>query len=118
MKYASMLADKMRRHGAKAWLVNTGWTGGGYGVGRRMSLRRTRAIIDAIHSGELSGAETAPLPIFGLQVPAHCAGVPHEELQPAEAWGDDDAYMAALTRLARLFVASFRQYLDVSAGGG
>jgi phosphoenolpyruvate carboxykinase (ATP) len=71
MKYAAMLAERMQRHGTQAWLVNTGWTGGSYGVGRRISLRHTRAIIDAIHSGELGRAETVTLPMFGLQV---CGG--------------------------------------------
>lgn len=71
MKYAAMLADKMHRHGATAWLVNTGWTAGGYGVGHRMKLRHTRSIVDAIHSGELNAAETTTTPIFGLKV---CCG--------------------------------------------
>ncbi|KIZ05455.1 phosphoenolpyruvate carboxykinase (ATP) [Monoraphidium neglectum] len=112
MKYAAMLAERMSKHGTKAWLVNTGWTGGSYGVGRRMSLRKTRAIIDAIHSGELSRVETAALPLFGLQVPVSCHGVPHEELQPHKAWGNEDAYNSTLTHLARLFVNSFKQYLE------
>ena len=68
MKYAAMLAEKMQRHNATAWLVNTGWTAGGYGVGYRMKLRHTRSIVDAIHSGELKTAETTATPIFGLQV--------------------------------------------------
>ncbi|GBF98755.1 phosphoenolpyruvate carboxykinase [Raphidocelis subcapitata] len=112
MKYAAMLAERMERHGTRAWLVNTGWTGGSYGVGRRMSLRHTRAIIDAIHSGELGRTETVTLPIFGLQVPVKCTGVPHDELQPHEAWGDDESYNSTLTHLARLFVNSFKQYLE------
>ena len=68
MKYASMLADKMRQHGTKGWLVNTGWTGGSYGVGSRISLKYTRAIIDAIHSGVLDNVPFAEVPLFNLQV--------------------------------------------------
>lgn len=68
MKYASMLADKMALHGTKAWLVNTGWTGGSYGVGSRISLKYTRAIIDAIHSGVLDNVPFAEVPLFNLQV--------------------------------------------------
>ncbi|KAI8464701.1 MAG: phosphoenolpyruvate carboxykinase, splice variant [Monoraphidium minutum] len=112
MKYAAMLAERMQKHGTKAWLVNTGWTGGSYGVGRRMSLRHTRRIIDAIHSGELSRADTAVMPLFGLEVPTSCSGVPSDELQPHLAWGDEDAYGSTLTHLARLFVDSFKQYLE------
>jgi len=68
MKYASMLADKMKQHGTKGWLVNTGWTGGSYGVGSRISLKYTRAIIDAIHSGVLDNVAYAEVPLFNLQV--------------------------------------------------
>ncbi len=68
MKYAAMLAERMQQHGTHAWLVNTGYTGGKYGVGRRMSLKHTRAIIDAIHDGSLQDVEYATSPIFGLQV--------------------------------------------------
>jgi phosphoenolpyruvate carboxykinase (ATP) len=72
MKYASMLADKMTQHGTTAWLVNTGWTGGRYGTGRRISLKYTRAIIDAIHDGSLAAAEYVTTPIFNLQVGSVC----------------------------------------------
>lgn len=68
MKYASMLAEKMKEHGTKGWLVNTGWTGGSYGVGSRISLKYTRAIIDAIHSGVLDNVAYAEVPLFNLQV--------------------------------------------------
>ncbi|KAI8462671.1 MAG: phosphoenolpyruvate carboxykinase, splice variant [Monoraphidium minutum] len=111
MKYAAMLAERMSKHGTQAWLVNTGWTGGSYGVGRRMSLRHTRRIIDAIHSGELSRADTEVLPLFGLEVPKACHGVPSEEMQPHLAWSDGQAYNETLTHLTRLFVDSFKQYM-------
>ncbi|MCG8585462.1 MAG: phosphoenolpyruvate carboxykinase (ATP), partial [Pirellulales bacterium] len=83
-KYAHMLAEKMRKHKAQAWLVNTGWSGGAYGVGQRISLKYTRAIIDAIHSGELADAPTATDPIFGLEVPTQCPHVPRKILVPFE----------------------------------
>lgn len=78
MKYAAMLAERMEAHGTRAWLINTGWTGGGYGEGQRMSLKHTRSIVDAIHSGELEKAEYGTTSIFKLAVPKSCpgAGVP------------------------------------------
>ena len=75
-KYAELLAAKMQQHKANAWLVNTGWSGGAYGTGRRMKLKLTRAIINAIHSGELAAAKTAHDPVFGFAVPTACPGVP------------------------------------------
>ena len=83
-KYAELLAAKMQQHKANAWLVNTGWSGGAYGVGSRMKLKLTRAIINAIHSGELAQAETARDPVFGFAVPTACPGVPAEILDSAQ----------------------------------
>ena len=110
MKYAAMLADKLRTHGTATWLVNTGWTGGGYGVGERMPLKHTRAIVDAIHSGELAAAQYVTLPVFGLQVPTAVSGVPSGVLQPRETWPDAAAYDAALARLAGLFQENMAPY--------
>ena len=84
MKYAQLLADKMQQHQADAWLVNTGWTGGAYGIGSRIKLAYTRAIIDAIHSGQLAKAPTTTEPVFGLAIPTSCPGVPSEILNPEE----------------------------------
>ncbi|CAI7930737.1 unnamed protein product [Closterium sp. NIES-54] len=81
-KYATLLAERIKKHGSTAWLVNTGWTGGAYGVGHRMSIKHTRAIIDAIHDGSLAKAETVTTPVFNLLVPTTCANVPNECLQP------------------------------------
>ena len=86
MKYAQMLADKMQQHQASAWLINTGWTGGAYGSGSRIRLAYTRAIIDAIHSGQLAKAPTTTEPVFGLAVPTAVPGVPSEILIPADTW--------------------------------
>jgi phosphoenolpyruvate carboxykinase (ATP) len=109
-KYAELLAEKLRTHKAQTWLVNTGWTGGGYGVGRRMSIAHTRAIIDAIHDGSLTRAETVEDPIFGFQVPVDCNGVPAQILQPRNTWSDKAAYDATAKKLANFFVQNFKKY--------
>ncbi|OAE28034.1 hypothetical protein AXG93_2351s1120 [Marchantia polymorpha subsp. ruderalis] len=116
-KYASMLAEKMQKHGATAWLVNTGWSGGGYGVGSRMRLAYTRSIIDAIHDGSLLDAEYVDTPIFNLHVPKAVAGVPTEILQPQNSWKDKDAYNASLKKLAGLFQKNFKNFSDYEVGG-
>jgi phosphoenolpyruvate carboxykinase (ATP) len=102
-KYAELLRDKLARHSATTWLVNTGWSGGPYGVGRRIALKHTRAIVAAIHDGSLAQAETVTDPVFGLQVPTSCADVPREILQPRSSWGDPAAYDRTAGKLARLF---------------
>jgi len=111
-KYATMLADKLRRHGSAVWLVNTGWSGGAYGVGTRIKLAYSRAIIDAIHSGELIKAPTVKDPVFGFEVPTGCPGVPAEVLQPRTSWQDPGAYDRQAERLARLFHDNFAKYED------
>jgi phosphoenolpyruvate carboxykinase (ATP) len=122
MKYAGLLADKIRRHAARVWLVNTGWSGGAYGIGTRMKLPLTRAIVDAIHSGALRDAAVARDPVFGLDVVTACPGVPAQVLVPREAWSDAAAYEATARKLAGLFAANFAQYAsqvtaDVAAAG-
>jgi phosphoenolpyruvate carboxykinase (ATP) len=114
-KYASMLAEKMDKHGATAWLINTGWTAGSYGTGHRFKLRHTRAIVDAIHSGELSSAEYDTMPVFNLKVPKSVTDVPSDVLMPSNAWVDKEAYEATLMNLAHLFRENFEIYED---GGG
>jgi phosphoenolpyruvate carboxykinase (ATP) len=111
-KYAQMLAQRMQAHEADAWLVNTGWTGGSYHTGSRIALAHTRAIIDAIHSGELSAAPTVQEPHFGLHVPTRCSGVPPGILAPSESWSDPAAYRQAARKLAELFQGHFAQYSD------
>src|SRR5690606_8173633 len=110
--YAELLAKKLAQHGACTWLVNTGWTGGPYGVGHRMSIAHTRAILDAIHSGELDRAPCVEDPVFGLAVPTACPGVPAEVLQPRNTWADKAAYDRMARKLAGLFAENFRQYAD------
>ncbi len=110
--YAELLAQKMREHGSQAWLVNTGWTGGAYGTGHRMSLKHTRAIIDAIHNGDFDGVETLEDTIFGIQVPTACPGVPSEVLIPRNTWKNPNNYDAQARKLAALFNDNFKQYAD------
>jgi phosphoenolpyruvate carboxykinase (ATP) len=108
-----MLAEKMKKHHADAWLINTGWNGGPYGVGKRISLKYSRAIIDAIHSGELAKAEFENYPVFGLSIPKKVTGVPDEVLNPAKTWlGTEDNYKGSLTKLAQLFINNFKTYED------
>lgn len=112
MKYAQLLADKMRKHEANAWLINTGWSGGGYGVGHRLPLKATRAIIDAIHAGTLANVPVQSEPFFGLAVPQSCPGVDSELLWPAKTWKDPSAYEAAAKELAGLFRENFSGFED------
>lgn len=109
-KYAEMLAEKMRKHGAKAWLVNTGWTGGPYGVGKRIDLPSTRAIIDAIHSGDLNDIGTTVDPFFGVHVPNEVPRVKTELLTPRMTWADKEAYDKTAKKLVDLFKSNFHQY--------
>jgi phosphoenolpyruvate carboxykinase (ATP) len=112
MKYAQMLADKMEKHQAAAWLVNTGWTGGSYGAGSRIRLAHTRSIIDAIHSGQQARASTVTEPVFGLAIPTGVPGVPSEILSPRGTWLKPAAYDAKAIHLAKLFASNFAQYAD------
>jgi phosphoenolpyruvate carboxykinase (ATP) len=109
-KYAEMLAERLQAHGAQAWLVNTGWSGGAYGKGHRINLTHTRAIIDAIHSGELVDTPTAEDAAFGLAIPEHVRGVDPAILRPENAWSDPTAYRRTAAKLAALFHQNFRQY--------
>lgn len=108
--YADLLAKKMEEHQVNVWLVNTGWTGGRYGVGKRMNLKATRNIIDAIHDGSLELAEYKTLPVFNLRIPTHVNGVPDEILNPT--WSDKAAYDEAVKKLAQKFVNNFKKFED------
>lgn len=111
-KYAELLAAKMQQHQANAWLVNTGWSGGADGVGSRMKLKLTRAIINSIHNGELSRAETVLDSVFGFAVPTTCTDVPAEILIPRNTWSDKSSYDATARKLAGLFRDNFQKYSD------
>lgn len=110
-KYAEMLAEKMRTHNAKAWLVNTGITGGAYGKGgERINLKNTRAIINAIHEGKLDDADTVQDEVFGFRIPTTCPEVPSEILQPRNSWSNADEYDAQAQKLGKLFRKNFDKY--------
>lgn len=108
--YAKMLGEKMQKHKVNVWLVNTGWTGGSYGEGRRMKLSYTRAMVSAALQGGLDNAETYTDPIFGMAVPTEVPGVPSEILNPRNTWKDQQAYDEKAQYLARLFLKNFEKY--------
>jgi phosphoenolpyruvate carboxykinase (ATP) len=111
-RYAELLAEKIKKHGAKAWLVNTGWTGGAYGVGSRIKLKYTRALIDAIHNNSFDGVETRTDPSFGFEIPLSCPDVPSEILVPRDTWKDKDAFDATKEKLVGLFQNNFKSFED------
>jgi len=111
-KYAAMLAEGIEKHGTNVWLVNTGWNGGAFGTGERISLPHTRAIVDAIHSGAAANAPTRTDPVFGFDVVTETPGVPSEILIPRNTWADPSAYDATADRLAGRFKANFETYAD------
>ncbi len=102
-RYAELLATKIDQHEPTLWLVNTGWTGGSFSTGQRISIGHTRSLVGAITSGALTGAETAPEPVFGFQVPLSVPGVPDEVLRPRDAWDDAADYDARALRLRTTF---------------
>ncbi|MDP9095808.1 MAG: phosphoenolpyruvate carboxykinase [Pseudomonadota bacterium] len=108
--YGTMLADLVRAHGADCWLVNTGWTGGGYGTGRRMSIKHTRALLDAALDGSLKQARFERDPFFGLQFPQDIAGIPNDVLNPRLSWADPAAYDTAARSLVERFAANFATF--------
>jgi len=109
-RYAELLAEKIRRHKVTCWLVNTGWTGGPYGVGSRMEIRYTRALLNAALNGSLNGVQFESDPLFGTEVPTSCPEVPEEILNPRNTWADKEAYDRQAARLCDLFVENFRDY--------
>lgn len=108
--YAKMLGEKIEKHGAKVWLVNTGWTGGPYGVGERMNLAHTRAMVRAALAGKLDDVATETDPIFGLHIPVEVPGVPTEVLKPRGTWSDKAAYDEQAKKLADMFDKNFEKY--------
>ncbi len=110
--YGQMLSELIGRHGADCWLVNTGWSGGGYGEGQRMPIAHTRALLAAALDGSLARAQFRPDPVFGLMVPAGVPGLPDELLSPREAWADKAAYDRAAHHLAGLFERNFALFQD------
>jgi len=114
--YARMLGERLDSHGAAVWLVNTGWTGGPFGVGRRMPIKATRTLLDAALSGELDGVEYRTDETFGLEVPVEAPGVDPALLDPRSTWADPDAYDAKASELAQMFRDNFVRFEDVAPG--
>jgi phosphoenolpyruvate carboxykinase (ATP) len=110
--YADLLGRKIEEHGSRVWLVNTGWTGGPYGVGSRMKLSYTRAMVRAALAGELDDVATTESPFFRLQIPTSIPGVPSEVLIPRDTWADKDAFDKQARELADKFLANFEQFAD------
>ncbi len=106
--YAGMLKARLVKHGSACWLVNTGWTGGPFGVGKRISIHHTRALLDAALTGKLAGVKFCPDPVFGFDVPTECAGVPARTLHPAESWPNRDEYARKCEALAARFMDNFK----------
>ena len=109
-KYAEMLSKKIQQAGVNVWLVNTGWAGGSYGIGKRMSLQITRALISAALKGDLDKVQYRQHDIFGVEIPVSCPGVPTELLNPRDTWSDKDAYDKKANYLAEAFLKNFEKY--------
>jgi phosphoenolpyruvate carboxykinase (ATP) len=109
-RYAELLKNKVLRYGATCWLVNTGWVGGPYGVGKRISIQHTRALLNAALTGKLLDVGYREDPIFGYQIPTSCPGLPDSVLNPAESWSDPKAWMERYRQLAGRFIANFRKF--------
>jgi phosphoenolpyruvate carboxykinase (ATP) len=110
--YAEMLGERIARHKVQCWLVNTGWTGGPYGIGKRMDLTHTRQMIRAALAGKLCDVPTRREPVFGFEVPQHVPNVPEDVLDPKSTWSDPSAYDQKAAHLAGLFHKNFEQFSD------
>jgi phosphoenolpyruvate carboxykinase (ATP) len=110
--YADLLKRKILRYDVNCWLVNTGWVGGPYGVGKRISIRYTRDLLNSALNGELRDVEYYTDPVFGFQVPKHCPGIPDNVLYPASAWPSEDAYVKRYRSLAARFIDNFQKFAD------
>ena len=110
--YGALLGEKLKRHQAKIWLINTGWTGGPYGTGSRMKLAYTRRMIDAALAGALDPVAKHTDPVFGLAIPECVEGVPADILTPRKTWSDGVAYDTQANQLAKMFVSNFAQFAD------
>jgi phosphoenolpyruvate carboxykinase (ATP) len=109
-RYATMLTDRLAEHGTDCWLINTGWTGGPYGTGHRMSIQVTRALLAAALEGRLAKVKFKPHPVFRVLVPQSCEGIDATILDPRATWTDKEAYDATAQRLAHMFAENFAQY--------
>ena len=112
---AELLGEKLRKNKVNVWLVNTGWSGGSYGVGSRMKLSYTRSMITAAINGDLNKVEYDCMPVFGLMMPKSCPNVPSEILNPRNTWSDKNAYDSKTSSLASAFVKNFAQYAEYAS---
>ncbi len=110
--YAELLAEKIKKHSSAVWLINTGWTGGEYGIGSRMKLSYTRRMVNAVLDGELDNVEYEEDPIFGLMIPTNIPEIPNEVLNPRNTWSDKGAYDTKANALANMFKQNFEQFKD------
>jgi len=108
--YAKILGEKIEKHKVSTWLVNTGWTGGPFGTGERMSIKYTRTLLRAAIDGKLEKVSYEKDPVFGLEYPTECEGVPSEILNPRNTWKDKQAYDVQAKKLAGLFINNFKSY--------
>jgi phosphoenolpyruvate carboxykinase (ATP) len=115
--YATMLGERISRHASDTWLVNTGWSGGPFGIGSRMKIGYTRAMIRAALGGQLASVPTMEDPVFGLHFPAVCPEVPAEILNPRNTWKDKSQYDAKARELAEKFRRNFEQFAQESSAG-
>lgn len=119
--YAKLLGEKIEKHNVDVYLVNTGWSGGSYGVGKRMSIKATRACINAILDGSINECEFEKIPVFGIEVPKALEGVPTEILNPRQTWENKSLYDATRDELAEMFIENFKKYItpesDFSGAG-
>jgi phosphoenolpyruvate carboxykinase (ATP) len=115
--YSKLLGKRIDAHNVQCWLVNTGWSGGPYGVGKRMAIAYTRAMVNAAIEGALAGVEFEPEPFFGLAIPRAVPGVPSEVLNPRNVWLDGAAYDAQAKKLATLFAKNFEKFEAHAAEG-
>jgi phosphoenolpyruvate carboxykinase (ATP) len=111
-KYAELLKRKIERYRVKCWLVNTGWVGGPYGIGKRISIRHTRALLNAALNGKLDDVQYTTDPVFGFEVPMECPGVPNDVLAPSSSWGDKKEYDRRYRDLAMRFKENFAKFTD------
>lgn len=111
-KYAELLKNKIERYGVKCWLVNTGWVGGPYGIGKRISIRHTRNLLNAALNGKLDNVKYQTDPVFGFEVPTECPDVPSEVLDPSSSWGDKKEYDRRYRDLAMRFKQNFAKFED------
>jgi len=111
-----MINVRILKHKANVWMVNTGWTGGPFGIGKRISIQHTRALLDAALNGKLDGVEYAVDPVFGVEVPKSCEGVPSSILDPANTWPSREEYNQRVRSLASRFIENFELLSGEEAG--